>query len=775
MPKSGKAQDFVKRKQKLGKKKLAPTSTTSTQFKAKSVVLLEQSQYAEERDGQAKSRRALTLSELLTQLRHYSADVRRDAIRGICELLADYPAVLLTHASELLFATTPLVADNSGRVRKALLVLLGTVLEKLESAAALMPHESLLRLHLQAALSHEESAVRTDAVEFLALLLRTRPEALAPAPPLLLPTLVELLGSAAQTAAAAAGGAFPAGSSGAGSCSKGSSGKNGVAAASSGQRPAERQTVVLDVIRALLSAQGFGPAAPDGLTAEEAALPDGAALHAGSGLATCYARWRSEPLPPPAVVALSSVSAAATSSAASSESALRSQLQALPTVLSHCWLELGIWLPATSGDGGALECASSLIALFHQLLSLDPPPSSSNQSQAGSFSSLLLPLLTRHVAPHAPIATPAHGVSQRWQRLNLAICHLLAEASARSAAGDDSLEAADQSAPAAAHTQAAQAAAAALRSRLVGFVCSELGEKRNYGAGEPAAGSAGATARSKPAQELVAACRALLAACARGGAAAERRALLESLLGMWSGAPPMCAVRPPLLALFEETLLPALDGCGASLSRDAAGGLVLAAWAKTVPKLLWQLHDRHPTLSGGLLQALLRLSNARDGSAAAALLDALQPSLEPFFCSRGRSGRPPIAGPFVALPPAVRRLALHLVLRFRPLSAGLLAALARCALGAAAAPATRAAAVELADAVEAAGHCGALSLQSRVSFHATLLVETQPSAEEEEDASQPTLAELRARLRQALQRAEVQHGAVVTQALQRFAAAAARP
>ena len=73
-PRGGKAavKDFEKKKQKLGKKKLAPTNSTSTQFKARSVVLPDQTIGAER--GEPVSHRQLTMGELVGQLKHYSAD-----------------------------------------------------------------------------------------------------------------------------------------------------------------------------------------------------------------------------------------------------------------------------------------------------------------------------------------------------------------------------------------------------------------------------------------------------------------------------------------------------------------------------------------------------------------------------------------------------------------------------------------------------------------------------------------------------------------------------
>ena len=87
-----KAGDFVKKTQKVGKKKLAPTSHTSTRFKTKSVALPEQSQFAATEEP--VSHRRLTATALLAQLSHYTADVRCDALKGLVEVLSRNPEVL---------------------------------------------------------------------------------------------------------------------------------------------------------------------------------------------------------------------------------------------------------------------------------------------------------------------------------------------------------------------------------------------------------------------------------------------------------------------------------------------------------------------------------------------------------------------------------------------------------------------------------------------------------------------------------------------------------
>eukprot|EP00965_Chrysotila_dentata_P197003 6177944-Pleurochrysis_carterae.AAC.3 len=127
MPKAKKSPggDFIKKRGKLGKKKLAPTNATSTEFRARSVVLLDQS-VSVDRTG-ALSQRKLTLGELLTQTRHYSGDVRRDALKGMVELFTRHPAVLLPHTAELLAGVVPMISDEDAGVRRTVLQLFGSV------------------------------------------------------------------------------------------------------------------------------------------------------------------------------------------------------------------------------------------------------------------------------------------------------------------------------------------------------------------------------------------------------------------------------------------------------------------------------------------------------------------------------------------------------------------------------------------------------------------------------------------------------------------------
>ena len=195
--------DFKKKKQKLGKKKLAPTNATDTTVKVQTIALPQQSQTVAK--SGPTTHRNLTMAELMVQLKHYSPDVRADALGGLHELLTR-EASLSQHAAELLGGVLPMFVDTSAATRRSALGVLRILLPPLVQAGVLAPHDASLRLHLQATLAHHRPSIRADGLPLLQCLLQARPEALRPPPPQLLPSLADMLGSGA---AAATGRASP--------------------------------------------------------------------------------------------------------------------------------------------------------------------------------------------------------------------------------------------------------------------------------------------------------------------------------------------------------------------------------------------------------------------------------------------------------------------------------------------------------------------------------------------------------------------------------------
>ncbi|KAL1520144.1 hypothetical protein AB1Y20_023616 [Prymnesium parvum] len=406
--------DFSKRKQKVGKKKLAPTSATSTRFHAKSVSITAQS-VSVEKHGPTSARH-LTAAELLAQLHHYSDSVRHGALGALTELLGRHADALLHHAPLLLERAALLASDASHRVRVASHALLRAALPTLRHAAVLGAHEAALALWLQALLSHPDAAVRADALPLLQLMLQHCPSPLAPPPPPLLGGLADLLATAPP--------------------------------ASSAARPHaifDGRLAILAALRALVRAQRRHGGAAAAARTEWAAA------------AAPLAAWRG--------------AAWGVEAAARSREGLRGGggggggegegMVAFPPLLMRCWLEAAAAAgdEAGGGRGAALECAAAVVGCCRALWLLE--------EGGEEVRAALLPLLRRHVAPQVPVeAHPAAGKAEEeaLHRLNVQLVDLFAHVLPSLSSDGDSLPS----------PQPAPSDAPALRVRLVRFLVSQL-------------------------------------------------------------------------------------------------------------------------------------------------------------------------------------------------------------------------------------------------------------------------------------------------------------
>lgn len=159
------AKDFDKRKTKLGKGKQATNNATNTSFKARSIALPQQS-IGRERQNALVTRRKLNLEDLLGQLRHPTANVRRDAINGLQELLQDERSINVLIPSKIVGNVVRLLSDDDVSVRNALLQFWTAYTAKL-TAKRLIPYTSIVVLHITSSMSHIFPDIRIDAVKFL--------------------------------------------------------------------------------------------------------------------------------------------------------------------------------------------------------------------------------------------------------------------------------------------------------------------------------------------------------------------------------------------------------------------------------------------------------------------------------------------------------------------------------------------------------------------------------------------------------------------------------
>ena len=106
--------DFSRVKRKVGRTLAPAANATDTSISAKSITLPSQS-VAENRRGKATTAdRDLTLRELLAQLSHYSAKVRRDALVGIAELATLAPAEVRRHSGGIAGRSSSSISIKGG-------------------------------------------------------------------------------------------------------------------------------------------------------------------------------------------------------------------------------------------------------------------------------------------------------------------------------------------------------------------------------------------------------------------------------------------------------------------------------------------------------------------------------------------------------------------------------------------------------------------------------------------------------------------------------------
>jgi pre-rRNA-processing protein IPI1 len=180
MPKSSKkkkekAVDFSKAKLKLGKSKQLPSNAVDTSFKARSIALPTQSIAVEKDATLPTTRRKQSFDDLVSLMKHYNANTRKDAILSFRELFELHPGIVESSMTILLGSCVRLIGDEDAGVRKTLLSFFSWLLP-LVSKEDLIPHVPLLILFTTSAQTHIFPEIRIDAVRFLDLFLELVPE-----------------------------------------------------------------------------------------------------------------------------------------------------------------------------------------------------------------------------------------------------------------------------------------------------------------------------------------------------------------------------------------------------------------------------------------------------------------------------------------------------------------------------------------------------------------------------------------------------------------------
>ncbi|GAB5593023.1 rRNA processing protein [Umbelopsis nana] len=172
--KQAKNEDFKKTRLKVGKKKAVADNFTDTSFKSKTISLPNQS-ITEDKSNLLTNSRNLTLSALLTQMRHYSANTRKEAIQGVQDMCEKHPGIISASLSAIVNASLKILVDEDRDVRKALLEFLKSSLPNLDKTE-ILPFLSLLTIYTCSAITHIYEDVRADANKFMDLWIELAPE-----------------------------------------------------------------------------------------------------------------------------------------------------------------------------------------------------------------------------------------------------------------------------------------------------------------------------------------------------------------------------------------------------------------------------------------------------------------------------------------------------------------------------------------------------------------------------------------------------------------------
>eukprot|EP01063_Lacrimia_lanifica_P019708 TRINITY_DN27153_c0_g1_i1.p1 TRINITY_DN27153_c0_g1~~TRINITY_DN27153_c0_g1_i1.p1 ORF type:complete len:771 (+),score=289.78 TRINITY_DN27153_c0_g1_i1:67-2379(+) len=161
---------FQKKKQKVGKKKLAPVNATKAEIHAQTIFIKKQTKDTD--GGVYINERNLTFKDCLTKLGHYGCGVRKEgllALHGMVKttLGGEAEAVPVSAHATLLNAALPLLNDADGEARRAVVALLKITLQLLDQEGTLRTLLPLVVRFLTVALTHLDAPVRRSACSAL--------------------------------------------------------------------------------------------------------------------------------------------------------------------------------------------------------------------------------------------------------------------------------------------------------------------------------------------------------------------------------------------------------------------------------------------------------------------------------------------------------------------------------------------------------------------------------------------------------------------------------
>ncbi|KAI9106275.1 hypothetical protein DFS34DRAFT_57494 [Phlyctochytrium arcticum] len=163
-----KQQDFKKAKLKVGKKKPAANTDVDVSFRTQAISIPSQSILDDKPAAEAVNSRNKSYQELIVQLRHYSAQSRKDAMVGLRDLHNKHPETIISQLSTLFEGIAKLLVDDDSGVRKLTLSFLKDFTPAV-TQDQFRPFMSLMMAFTCSGMTHISEDIRLDGLRFLGI------------------------------------------------------------------------------------------------------------------------------------------------------------------------------------------------------------------------------------------------------------------------------------------------------------------------------------------------------------------------------------------------------------------------------------------------------------------------------------------------------------------------------------------------------------------------------------------------------------------------------
>ncbi|CAN2391881.1 Testis-expressed sequence 10 protein [Pristimantis euphronides] len=182
-------EDFQKVKLRVGKKRARAENVTDTGCRVRAVHV---SRQLREDSALPSTKRKLTLADILSQMNHYNAGVKHDALVGLKEILLTHPSVIHTHISAIMSEVAAVFTDKDPMVRSAAISVLQHLVP-LVCEEKIAPFFPLVSAHLSTAMTHIMIGIQEDSLKILDILLEAYPDLLIDRSSMLLNNFLELI------------------------------------------------------------------------------------------------------------------------------------------------------------------------------------------------------------------------------------------------------------------------------------------------------------------------------------------------------------------------------------------------------------------------------------------------------------------------------------------------------------------------------------------------------------------------------------------------------